>query len=100
MKTGDVEVPNGLRDTVMRMGTQLSFDQVSVLLDEVGLNWYQIKHYLLRLHNYSENKNTNVFLTIRNWHRMDVDKNAVPPRSAGPQGKSATGLSKPKEVHQ
>lgn len=102
MKTGDVEIPNGMRDTVMRMGEQLSFPQVQKILGDMGLTWYQIKHYLVRLHGYTENKNTSIYLTIKKWYSDDVLSNKVPPRNAPINGvpSSPSKLSAPKEVHQ
>lgn len=102
MKTGDVEIPNGMRDTVMRMGEQLSFPQVQKILGDMNLTWYQIKHYLVRLHGYTENKNTSVYLTIKKWYSDDVLSNKVPPRNAPTNGvpSSPSKLSAPKEVHQ
>ena len=102
MKAGDVEIPNGMRDTVMRMGEQLSFPQVQKILGDMNLTWYQIKHYLVRLHGYTENKNTSIYLTIKKWYSDDVLSNKVPPRNAPTNGvpSSPSKLSAPKEVHQ
>lgn len=97
MRDGDDENPGGLRSEVMTMGIQLSFKQFLLLVDERKLTGFQIKHYLIRLENFTENKNKSIYHTIGKWHDMDKERGSVPPREPN---KPSTGLSMPNRVHQ
>lgn len=105
MKDGDLEIPNGMRDSVMLMGEPLAFKQmVSLAEGPHRLTFYQIKHYLTRMHNYTEGKNKSVYLTICNWHNEDMKHNRVP--ASKPMGQTngvygnPKGLSQPTRVEQ
>lgn len=104
MRDGDAEIPNGMKDTVMHMGEQLTFKQLCILADgEKKLTMYQIKHYLTRMHTFTENKNLSIYLTICKWFNDDVKLGKVPPKQPvanGQQQQPKTGMSVPKEVTQ
>lgn len=104
MRDGDAEIPNGMKDTVMHMGEQLTFNQLCILADgEKRLTMFQIKHYLTRMHTFTENKNLSIYLTICKWFNDDVKLGKVPPKQPvanGQQQQPKTGMSIPKEVTQ
>lgn len=79
MINGDDETPETMQSTVMAMPSQLTYAQLCKLMDQRNLTWYQIKHYMKRLHGYTELKSRGIYDTIVNWHNGDVARNAVPP---------------------
>lgn len=96
MTKGDDETPETMQSTVMAMPSQLTYVQLCKLLER-NLTWYQIKHYIKRLHGYTELKSRGVYDTIVNWHNGDVAKNAVPPANPGktPTGDASMKATKP-----
>lgn len=96
MTNGDDETPETMQSTVMAMPSQLTYVQLCKLLER-NLTWYQIKHYIKRLHGYTELKSRGMYDTIVNWHNGDVAKNSVPPANPGktPTGDASMKATKP-----
>lgn len=96
MTNGDDETPETMQSTVMAMPSQLTYVQLCKLLER-NLTWYQIKHYIKRLHGYTELKSRGMYDTIVNWHNGDIAKNAVPPANSGktPTGDASMKATKP-----
>jgi len=87
-------LPDGFKGTVLNMGGQLAFDEYCNLIDEHGLNDYQIRQYLIRMHNYEDrHRNKTIYFTILHWYRDDVKKGSIPPK-ANPSKPVSTGIKR------
>ena len=73
---------NGFRGTVLNMADQLAYDEYISLIKESGMSDYQLRQYLVRMHNWEErHKNKSIYWVIKKWYRDDLAAGKTPPRS-------------------
>lgn len=92
LRDGDpLQAPGGTATTLLRMGDPLSFDQWESFMVDYGMNVRQIKHYLLRMHNWTErHKNKSIYNTICKWWDDDGKAGRRPPANPPHNGQSNT----------
>lgn len=100
-RDGDLVIaPGGMHTTLLRMGDPLSFAQWEDMFTNLGMDRHQIKHYLIRMHNWTErHKNKSIYNTIAKWWEDD-GKSGKRPAKGGKTAPHSQGLSVPERVRQ
>lgn len=101
-RLGDpVIAPGGMHTTLLRMGDPLSFAQWEDMFTNLGMDRHQIKHYLIRMHNWTErHKNKSIYNTIAKWWEDDGKSGKRPAKGGTKSAPQSQGLTVPERVRQ